>query len=145
VIVLSSAYPPTLLNRKQYLASGVVEWTPALRSCAWCGRRIDLVPRRSAAGVICGGCGVANTDPWPTDAELDPAYGSWCRPSSGRFSGLGDVILRRTRGQLAQRIDRIAPPGPVLDVGAGDGALLGVRCQTRLRKPGENESQKPGS
>ena len=101
-----------------------VERTTALRSCAWCGRRIDLVPRRSAAGVICGECGVANTDPWPTDAELDAAYGGWYRPSSGRFSGLGDAILRSTRGQLAQRIDRIAPPGPILDVGAGDGALL---------------------
>jgi hypothetical protein len=28
------------------------------------------------------------------------------------------------RGRLARRLDRIAPPGPVLDVGAGDGALL---------------------
>ena len=43
---------------------------------------------------------------------------------SGRFSGLGDAILARTRGRLADRLDRIAPDGPVLDVGAGDGALL---------------------
>jgi len=73
---------------------------------------------------LCSGCDVANTDPWPTEDELDAAYGSWYRPSSGRFSGLGDAILRRTRGRLARRLDRIAPPGPVLDVGAGDGALL---------------------
>ena len=33
-------------------------------------------------------------------------------------------MLRATRGRLARRIDRRAPPGPVLDVGAGDGALL---------------------
>jgi SAM-dependent methyltransferase len=33
-------------------------------------------------------------------------------------------MLRRTRGLLARRLDRIAPPGPILDVGAGDGALL---------------------
>lgn len=38
--------------------------------------------------------------------------------------GIGDAILRRTRGRLARRVDRIAPAGPVLDVGAGDGALL---------------------
>jgi SAM-dependent methyltransferase len=37
---------------------------------------------------------------------------------------LGDAIIVRTRGTLAGRLDRIAPDGPVLDVGAGDGALL---------------------
>lgn len=73
---------------------------------------------------MCAGCGVATTDPWPSDAELDRAYGDWYRPGSGRFSGLGDAVLRRTRGRLAGRLDDIAPPGPVLDVGAGDGALL---------------------
>ncbi len=33
-------------------------------------------------------------------------------------------MLRRTRARLAGRIDRLAPPGRVLDVGAGDGTLL---------------------
>ena len=65
-----------------------------------------------------------NTHPRPTEAELSAAYSGWYRPSSGRFSGIGDRILRRTRGLLARRLDRIAPPGPVLDVGAGDGVLL---------------------
>jgi SAM-dependent methyltransferase len=60
----------------------------------------------------------------PTDAELELAYGSWYRPQEGRFSGLGDRALRSLRGRLARRLDRIAPPGPILDVGAGDGALL---------------------
>jgi SAM-dependent methyltransferase len=69
-------------------------------------------------------CGVATTDPWPTEAELNEAYGGWYRPFTGRFSGLGDSILGWTRGRLARRLDRIAPPGPVLDVGAGEGALL---------------------
>jgi SAM-dependent methyltransferase len=55
---------------------------------------------------------------------LSVAYGAWYRPDSGRFSGFGDRLLRRTRGLLADRIDRLAPPGPVLDVGAGDGALI---------------------
>jgi SAM-dependent methyltransferase len=32
--------------------------------------------------------------------------------------------LRWLRGRLAGRLDRIAPPGRVLDVGAGEGALL---------------------
>jgi Methyltransferase domain len=97
---------------------------PTQRSCAWCGHRIDLATGRSAGRVVCAGCGVANTDPWPTEAELNAAYGSWYRPRTGRFSGPGDAILRRMRGRLARRLDRIAPPGPVLDVGAGDGWLL---------------------
>jgi SAM-dependent methyltransferase len=33
-------------------------------------------------------------------------------------------VLRRTRGLLAGRLDQIAPPGPILDVGSGEGALL---------------------
>jgi SAM-dependent methyltransferase len=60
----------------------------------------------------------------PTEAELERAYGSWYRPPGGRFSGVGDQMLGYLRGRLARRLDDIAPPGPVLDVGAGDGALL---------------------
>jgi len=64
------------------------------------------------------------TTPWPTDAELERAYGGPYRPSVGRFAGPGDALLRRSRGRLARRLDRLAPPGPILDVGAGDGALV---------------------
>jgi SAM-dependent methyltransferase len=67
---------------------------------------------------------VATTDPWPTEADLELAYAGWYRPSGGRFSGPADALLRRARGSLAGRLDKAAPPGPVLDVGAGDGALL---------------------
>jgi hypothetical protein len=93
-------------------------------SCAWCGAPLDGRARRLRGRVRCAGCGAATTDPWPDDAALEAAYASWYRPASGRFSGPGDVVLRRTRGLLAARLDRIAPPGCVLDVGAGDGALL---------------------
>ncbi len=34
------------------------------------------------------------------------------------------MILRHTRGVLSGRLDRLTPPGPILDVGSGDGALL---------------------
>jgi SAM-dependent methyltransferase len=43
---------------------------------------------------------------------------------SSRFGAVGDAVLRRTRSRLARRVDRIAPAGPVLDVGAGDGTLV---------------------
>ena len=67
---------------------------------------------------------MATTWPPPDDAELEAAYAGFYRPESGRFSGGGDKILRHTRGVLAGRLDRLAPPGPILDVGSGDGALL---------------------
>ena len=91
--------------------------------CAWCGRGLE--PSTARVGVLrCAGCGAGTTHPWPTDEALDAAYGGWYRPPQGRFGGIGDALLRRTRGRLARRIDSTAPPGPVLDVGSGDGALL---------------------
>jgi SAM-dependent methyltransferase len=74
--------------------------------------------------VRCSRCGADTTYPPPTEAELDAAYAGAYRPEGGRFSGPGDRLLRRTRGRLAGRLDEIAPPGPILDVGAGKGALL---------------------
>jgi SAM-dependent methyltransferase len=92
--------------------------------CAWCGAAFDERARQLGGRRGCPACGVATTDPWPDDAALDQAYADWYRPSSGRFSGPGDVVLRRTRALLAGRLDQTSPPGPILDVGAGDGALL---------------------
>lgn len=96
----------------------------AALACAWCGTPFDDDSRRLRGRTVCSRCGVATTDPWPGAAELARAYEGWYRPASGRFSGPGDRVLRRLRGRLAARVDRLAPPGPVLDVGAGDGALL---------------------
>jgi SAM-dependent methyltransferase len=93
-------------------------------TCAWCGA--DLPPDRphSAGRAPCKRCGAATTDPWPSLATLEDAYRGWYRPAAGRFAGPGDALLKRSRGALARRLARIAPPGPVLDVGAGDGTLL---------------------
>jgi SAM-dependent methyltransferase len=92
--------------------------------CLWCGSALNGRSKSLPGRVQCPSCGAQTTDPLPSPEQLSAAYGSWYRPSSGRFSGLGDAILRRTRATLARRLDRIAPPGPVLDVGAGDGTLL---------------------
>jgi SAM-dependent methyltransferase len=67
---------------------------------------------------------VATTSPWPADEQLAAAYAPWYRPMGGRFSGIGDAVLKRTRSALASRLHRVLPPGPVLDVGAGDGTLV---------------------
>src|SRR3954452_16204781 len=92
--------------------------------CAWC--RADLPENASRHGgrVRCERCGAATTDPWPSERTLAQAYEGWYRPSGGRFAGPGDAILKRSRGALARRLAEIAPPGEVLDVGAGDGTLL---------------------
>jgi SAM-dependent methyltransferase len=89
--------------------------------CAWCGS-----PARRAGGrlAVCSECGTATTYPPPDELELAAAYGNWYRPASGRFASGGDRLLRRSRATLARRLDRRAPPGPVLDVGCGDGVLL---------------------
>ncbi len=97
---------------------------PAAIRCVWCERPFDSADERLTGRVRCARCGVATTSPWPSDEQLSAAYADWYRPKSGRFSGVGDKVLRRTRSALADRLHRILPPGPVLDVGAGDGTLV---------------------
>ncbi len=96
----------------------------ATAACAWCRAPLGPSARRLAGRTVCAGCGVATTDPWPSEAALAEAYGGPYRPAEGRFSGPGDGLLALTRARLARRLDRIAPPGPVLDVGAGSGGLV---------------------
>ena len=97
---------------------------PPAVQCAWCEHWFDSTDDRLTGRVRCARCGVATTSPWPSDDQLSEAYADWYRPQSGRFSGLGDKVLHRTRSALADRLHRILPPGPVLDVGAGDGTLV---------------------
>jgi SAM-dependent methyltransferase len=101
-------------------------WTlgPRVRACAWCEQPFHQDADHSGGLVWCPRCGVATTTPWPDDAQLAAAYDRWYRPDAGRFSGLGDKIIHRTRAVLASRLHRALPAGPVLDVGAGDGNLV---------------------
>jgi SAM-dependent methyltransferase len=94
------------------------------RRCQWCGEALDPSAGGLRGTATCARCGVATTDPLPSEAELERAYGEWYRPRAGRFAGPGDAVLRWSRGRLARRLDRIAPEGAILDVGAGDGTLL---------------------
>ena len=93
-------------------------------ACAWCGRPFDDRAESLTGRRRCAACGVATTDPWPTGEQLDDAYAGWYRPEAGRFLGIGDALLRRSRGALARRLDHVAPPGRILDVGSGAGDLL---------------------
>ncbi|MCB0876816.1 MAG: class I SAM-dependent methyltransferase [Solirubrobacterales bacterium] len=98
----------------------------AAETCAWCGAPFDDRSPRLAGRTVCAACGAATTDPRPDDEELEAAYGDWYRPKDGegRFGFAGDAILGWTRGLLAGHLDAVAPPGPILDVGAGEGTLL---------------------
>lgn len=114
--------------------------------CAWCGAPLDHGRGEQLTGRIrCRRCGAATTDPWPDSETLASAYGEWYRPrQQRRFGFAGDALLGRTRSTLASRLDRIAPPGPILDVGAGDGVLLDAleakgRQATGLERAGERE------
>jgi SAM-dependent methyltransferase len=95
-------------------------------ACAWCGAPFDAGSLRLDRRTGCRHCGAATTDPRPDEGELEAAYGDWYRPEDGggRFNFAGDAILGRTRGLLARHLDAAAPPGPILDVGAGEGTLL---------------------
>lgn len=97
---------------------------PAAGECAWCGRRFDTRDEHWPGRIRCARCGVATTSPWPGDRQLAAAYSTWYRPGTGRFSGLGDALVQRTRSTLARRLHWRLPKGPVLDVGAGDGTLV---------------------
>jgi SAM-dependent methyltransferase len=103
-----------------------IPWTSTgpTAACAWCAAALDRTTDHHAGRTICAKCGVATTDPWPDAAALTEAYGGPYRPPEGRFSGPGDAVLGLTRATLARRLNRIAPPGPVLDVGAGSGGLV---------------------
>src|SRR3954469_25245714 len=103
---------------------------PPATHCAWCGAQLAEAAPRGGGVVRCERCGAATTDPWPSEATLKTAYEGWYRPAGGRFSGPGDAFLKRSRGALARRLDEIAPAGPVLDVGAGDGTLLDALRRT---------------
>lgn len=109
---------------KSTVARTPVPEQPPQPRCAWCAARFDTALAGPHGLARCRRCGALTTWPAPSDAELERAYGDWYRPGSGRFSGGGDRLLRALRGRLARRIDAIAPAGRVLDVGAGDGALL---------------------
>jgi len=99
---------------------------PAATECAWCGHVFDGGDEYRPGRIKCARCGVATTSPWPSDEQLGAAYAVWYRPEGGRFSGLGDKVLARTRSALATKLNRVLPGGPVLDVGAGDGTLVGA-------------------
>ena len=122
-------------------------WTgsPAT-ACVWCGSSLgDSGVRRLTGRTVCAKCGTATTDPVPGPEALEAAYGDWYWPKAGqRFSLVGDAMLRRSRAAMASRIDEVAPPGAILDIGAGEGTLIdALAARGREVKGLERDSRHP--
>jgi SAM-dependent methyltransferase len=135
-------------GRPHIASASQTSWAPAV-DCGWCGTALGRGAERASGRTRCAACGAWTTDPRPASEELvERAYGDWYRPPSGRFAGPGDALLRAMRGHLARRLDDIAPAGRILDVGAGEGALLdalqargrsAVGLERRATHPGVRE------
>ena len=97
-----------LVPSNNTVAYSRTEAPPAVQ-CAWCEHRFDSGDDRLTGRVRCARCGVATTSPWPSDEQLSAANRHWYHPEAGRFSALGDKVLRRMRSALADRLHRILP------------------------------------
>jgi len=103
--------------------------TRTLPTCAWCEQPLAAGPLRALGQLRCERCGATTALDWSMNRELPRAPVR----RSHRLCALGDAARRRARRRLAARIARVAPPGPVLDVGSGDGMLLdALRATGRL-------------
>lgn len=96
-------------------------------ACAWCEAPLDLSVPGTPAGVRrCTVCG-SRTGIWLEEETVDGrhlALAPSATVASDRRCTVAEALRRRARQRLAQRVARTAPPGPVLDVGSGDGTLL---------------------
>jgi hypothetical protein len=104
-------------------------------ACAWCERPLAHGPLRALGQLRCPHCGATTALDWPAERELlrAPFVAPVPVRTSQRLCTLGEAARRRARRRLAARIARVAPPGPVLDVGSGDGTLLdALRATGRL-------------
>ncbi len=102
--------------------------------CAWCETPLPDALARMPGRARCDACGATTATAWPSDAELARlARDSATSEHERRLCSLGEAARRHARRRLAVRIARVAPPGPVLDVGSGDGLLLdALRATGRL-------------
>jgi SAM-dependent methyltransferase len=107
--------------------------THATLTCAWCEQPLDSGLLRPFGTLRCPTCGSTTAAGWPTGEATRAASGPRPERHGTRICSLAEAARRRARRQLAARIARIAPPGPVLDVGSGDGMLLdALRATGRL-------------
>ncbi len=120
---------------RQLVVADPPETTPAVPACAWCEQPLAHGPLRPFGQLRCERCGATTALDWPAERGLVPAFAlpAASRRVARRLCTLSEAARRSTRRRLAARIARVAPPGPVLDVGSGDGMLLdALRATGRL-------------
>lgn len=105
--------------------------TRTLSACAWCEQPLSRPALHSPWPQRCEHCGTRTALALPLQSDdkrrAQPARGPH------RICTLGEAARRSARRRMASRIARVAPPGPVLDVGSGDGMLLdALRATGRL-------------
>ena len=118
------------------MIAGPPDATRTVPTCAWCEQPLAPGPLRALGQLRCDHCGATTALDWPAEREPLRAplvRATPVRASQQRVCTLGEAARRRARRRLATRIARVAPPGPVLDVGSGDGLLLdALRATGRL-------------
>ncbi|WP_041730555.1 class I SAM-dependent methyltransferase [Conexibacter woesei] len=102
-------------------------------ACAWCEQPLRAAIPGSTAPLRCAVCG-SRTGAWPSDEQLARLVASARADAGAGDAGdaaradhrcsVAELLRRRARRRLAHRVAVMAPPGPVLDVGSGDGTLL---------------------
>jgi hypothetical protein len=96
-------------------------------ACAWCEQPLHVAVATPRTVRRCPACG-SRTDASPREADvaamLSPTGSEPGATSATGRCTVADVLRRRARRRLAHRVARMAPPGPVLAVGSGDGTLL---------------------
>ncbi len=111
-------------------------------SCAWCGRPPDSAATRLKGRRRCPHCGVATTDPWPTEAELDQAYGGWYRPDAGASRASATACCASPAGASHAGLTTSPPPVPCSTWGPATEPLLDAlaargRAARRARARGD--------
>jgi hypothetical protein len=115
--------------------AGPPDATRTTSACAGCEQPLAPGPLRALGQLRCEHCGATTALDWPVERGLvrAPLLPAGRLRTSQRVCTLGEAARRRARRRLATRIARVAPPGPVLDVGNGDGMLLdALRATGRL-------------
>lgn len=116
------------------MIAGSPSATLVASTCAWCEQPLALGPPRPNGRVRCESCGSTTVVAWtPPTAETGRTLTVHESAGAKRLCSLGEAARRHARRRLAVRVARVAPPGPVLDVGSGDGLLLdALRATGRL-------------
>jgi len=109
--------------------AGPPDATRTALACAWCEQPLADRPLRALGQLRCERCGATTA----LDFSEERALARSPLRAGGRLCSLGEATRRRVRRRLAARVARIAPPGPVLEVGSGDRLLLdALRATGRL-------------